>query len=440
MPLVCFGLSHRSATLDLVEAVSLSDERLTAMLVDVFQEEHLDEIACLSTCNRLEFYFFKSEVCHARRALLKRLSEESALNLRERRDQFYVLHDEKAVEHLFRVACGIDSLVVGENQILGQIRIGLERARELKTIGSNLLGLFERALNLGRRVRHETAIGRGDVSVASVAVSMTTQIFDDLEEKRVLVIGAGDTAKRAARSFRQRGVQFLTLANRSRERAEGLARELEANLIGLDQLDDELAQSDLVVSATSAEHFLLTPEQLSVAAGTRTPDAPLVVLDLALPRNVDPAARDLSNVRVYSLKDLEQVAEENLAQREAEIPKVEMLIVEETARYERWLNSNDAKELANALHRRIEETRRQHLERFGRQFPVEQQPDIDRLTQSLLRSVLHDVTLNIRSLENQSASGAEKFDFIRHLFNLPAEEHAIAPLPEDDEFFGLPKK
>lgn len=416
---VVVELSVRTAPLALVERASSGVPALLRSAAEVVERGAAHEALVVATCNRVELHAVAAEACAVRKAAKAALSEAAGFSVDELRTAVRVHRGEDAVRHTLRLACGLESMVLGEREILGQMRRARVAAETAGTSGPRLAALFRRASSAGRRARHEAALGRGVASVASVAASLTANAFDDLSQRRVLVVGAGETARSIVRNLQKRGAHHVLVANRTHARAEDLARELGARAVDFHDLGELLAECDIVAVATSAREFILGPAVVDPAMARRESGEPVVMLDLSMPRNIDPAVGDIDGVFLYSLQDIEQVAAANLASRAGDVARVEAIVDAETARHMEWLARGAASELADDLRRRMEELRRAHLERFASALPPEERERADRLTESLVRALLHDVTRNVRSLADDTQDGAREIDVARRLLGLP---------------------
>ena len=419
MSLVCFGLNHQSAPLTLLERVSFSSTQMQNFLQHLREQDEFEEIAGISTCNRTEFYYVARDSAAAQARLMQSIEtfRERGTLRTEIHGHSYTLRNDRAANHLFRVAAGVDSLIVGEAQILGQIRRAYEQAMTAGTVGGMLNQLMLRALTFGRRVRTETNIGRGNVSVASVAHRLALQAMPQMAEKTLLVLGAGETAQVAARLFVGEGIGQLYVLNRTQENAQALAGELGGQSLPLDRFESGIELADVIVCAVGAPHYIITANGLSQIMARRD-DRPMLLIDLSIPRNIDPDCGKVEGVKVLALEDLEAIAAENRANRAGEIRIIEELIEKETSNFVRWTQSTETGKLITAIRRQAEEIRQQQLARYCRNLPEDQKEQIVRFTDSLLRSVLHDVTKNIRSIDLETEAGLREFDLVCRLFNV----------------------
>lgn len=422
MSFFCFGLSHRTANLSLLESVSFSPGDMGAFLASLRADENIREAFGLSTCNRTEFLIVADNSHDALTWLLRRLFEVKGVDLRgDGAGCTFFYAEEMAVRHIFRVACGVESLVIGENEILGQLRRAREAAADAGHIGESLDSLLLRAIDVGRRVRQNTGISRGNVSVSSVAATLAERRLEDLSGCSGVVLGAGETAEVAAYQLKERGLGRLTIVNRTDERAAQLATAVGAHVAGFGQLETLLSQADVVVCATGAPDYVVGVSMVKSARSHRGKNG-LLFLDVSVPRNVDPAVGTIEGVDVYSLEDLTQLAEENRAAREAQVVEVEKIIETELDAYRVMRSSMDTSRLVSELYHRIERVRRDHLARHGHRLDGVDEERLDLFSSSLTRSLLHEFVENIRSLDLATREGRERFEIARELFNLGSEK------------------
>ncbi|MBI5079041.1 glutamyl-tRNA reductase [Candidatus Saganbacteria bacterium] len=330
MELRLLGLSHKTAPVEVREKVAIAPQRLKEALKFFLsgdgEEKH--EVVILSTCNRTEIY----TVSESFKKAFDFLENYFQIYISEVEKHLYHYSGVKAAEHLMRVASGLDSMIVGEGQVLGQVKGAWQAAQELKTTHSLLNALFNRAISCGKRSRSETKINQGAVSVGSAAVELAKKIFGDLELRQVLIIGAGKMSEVAARLLKS---QVVFVANRTFFRAEELAAKIVGKAIKFDELDDYLKTCDIVISSTGSAHYIITQPRIhNVLEGRK--NNPLFLIDIAVPRDVDPRVGELSSVYLYDIDDLNAVAAENLKGRQLEIPKVEKIIEEEKENFIRW--------------------------------------------------------------------------------------------------------
>jgi len=325
--ILVLGLSHHSSPVALRERFAFGEARIPAVLQLMREERLVDEAVILSTCNRVEIY--ASTNLDAAQALpeLKNFLVKCHDYRDPLTDELYTLSEPHSVHHLFKVACGLDSMVLGETEILGQLKKAYDLALQHRHTGPKLNKAFQRAFNVAKHVRTETCIQRGSVSVGSVAVELAEKIFSSLAERHVMVIGAGDTSEKTARALLSRGAKSIVVANRSPERAEALATELGGRAVSFDDWSNDFAQVDIVISSTAAPHPILHRAKLEPLMKLRK-NRPLLLVDIAVPRDIDPDVNQLPNVYLYNIDDLQAIAADYLQQRKEEIARCEKIIVE----------------------------------------------------------------------------------------------------------------
>ncbi len=409
MKLTLAGVSHHKAPIELRERVALDLDacRVLAHRLD-------GEAVVLSTCNRTELYLVREEDA-------EELAVETLAALAgDRRDDLaaalYRLHDEAAALHLFRVAAGLDSLVPGEGEILGQVRAAFEAG----SVGPFLDKLFRQALHAGRRVRLETAISESPASVPSAAAALAQQVFDDLSGRRVLVLGAGKMSEATARNLGSRGADVAVVANRTLAHGEELARRLGAQALELDAIGAELEHADVVVSATGAADHVLSRDVVAGSLRARK-GRPLLLVDLAVPRDLDPAINELDGCFLYDVDDLEAVVAETLSGRRTEAAQAERMVAEEADRFRDWQASLDVVPTIASLRALAEEIRDSELARAGGRLSEREREHVESVTSQILAKLLHLPTIRMKEAA-AAADGVVYADVVRHLFGLGEEE------------------
>jgi glutamyl-tRNA reductase len=395
------GINHRTAPVSLREKVAFSEERLLAALRALRQEAGVAEVVILSTCNRTELYWAGS----ASGAELSQWLERHHGNNLDLASSLYVHQESRAVEHAFSVASGLDSMVLGEAQILGQLKDAYRVAQEAGSTGPSLNKLFQAAFSAAKRVRSETRIGANAVSLASATVSLARRVYSDLSAHTALMVGAGDMNALAARHFISAGVKRMVIANRSLGRAQALAAELKAHAVGLDALDQELAQADIVIACTASPVPLITKAAAEAAVRARR-RRPIFMVDLAVPRDIEPAVADLEDVYLFSIDDLQQLIDENRQQREVAAGGARLVIDEEVARFLTESRAKDAGPAIRALRDQAEGIRSNTVEQARRLLAAGKSPDevIEYLANTLTNRLLHTPTQALRQAAELSDS------------------------------------
>ncbi|MSU59808.1 MAG: glutamyl-tRNA reductase [Pedosphaera sp.] len=327
MSVLVLGLSHRTSPVELREQFAFAEAHIPETLAQLRAQGIADEAVILSTCNRVEIYAAtKLEPAKAfgelKQFLVKLHAYENSLT-----DELYTFAEPQSVHHLFKVAAGLDSMVLGETEILGQLKTAYDLALKHGHTGARLNKIFQRAFNVAKHIRTETNIQRGSVSVASVAVELAEKIFNTLAGRDVMVIGAGDTSEKTARALLSRGARSVIVANRTHERAEALAKELNGRAVRFDDWSREFAQVDIAISSTAAPHHILDRAKLEPIMKLRR-NRPLLLVDIAVPRDIDPEVNFMENVYLYNVDDLQGIANDYLKQRQDEIARCEAIIVE----------------------------------------------------------------------------------------------------------------
>lgn len=422
MTLAVVGTSHHTAPVEVRERFAVPEGDVVRELQALREEAGVRESVLLTTCNRSELYVHPGgpdEIEAARRMLARRAGA-----LDEPVDRYlYVHRDEEAVGHLFRVAAGMDSMILGEDEIQGQVREAYERAAGSEVdpplAGPILTRLFERALSVGGRVRSDTRLGEGAASVASVAVDLAGKVFGSLRQRRVLVLGAGSTAELVVESLAREGVHGVVVANRTYERARDLAARLRGEAVRFEDMARTLARTDIVVTSTSAPHPLVTPETVR-SAFPDGPRRPFLVIDIAIPRDVDPAVGDEPNVFLYNVDDLRQIVDENLERRRNALPRAEEIVREEAAEFRAWMASREVVPMIRSLRSRGHRLRREELERALpslEHLDDEDRERVEELARRLVNKMLHEPTVRLKEAA-ANGRGPDLVEAVRFLYDL----------------------
>ncbi len=445
MTILCLGLSHKTSPVELRERLNFTSTSLRAALARFgcgrdARPAGISELAILSTCNRLELYacVHSAEAQGAQTAddvfapLLDFVVEARGLPAAEFEAHLYRHAGRDAVTHLCRVAAGLDSMILGEPQILGQVFEAREMARAQGAAGPVLSALFRTAIRAGKRARAETAIGRNPASVSSVAVRLAEQVVGELAGRRVLVIGAGEMGTLAVEALRVRGVRHIAVVNRTRRRAAELAERWGGQAFSFEQLVEAIRQADIVIASTEAPHTIIGPGMVRETLIGRS-GQPLVLIDIAVPRNVDPAVGDIPNVYVFNIDDLQTRLEGAIVERQNEVPRVESIVAQEVMTFEEWLRGVDIMPVITDLRQKAEAIRQRELDRTLRHLPDLDSPtreQIERLSRSLVNKLLHEPTVRLRT-EAGNGQAAQYADVVRDLFGLTAKQ-VRSVLPEDE--------
>jgi glutamyl-tRNA reductase len=417
MTLVLVGISHHRAPVELRERVALGGREASELSRALAGAA--GEAVCLSTCNRTELYLVDADGAQAEVRASASLDAISGLADERLSSALYRLRDEAAALHLFRVAAGLDSMVPGEGEILGQVRA----AYELGAPGPVLDRLFRQALHAGKRVRAQTAIAESPASVSAAGAALAQQVFGELEGRAVVLIGAGKASELAARNLLSRGARISFVANRTRERAVELAGRLGAEPLALEELPSALARADVVVSSTSAPGLVLRRADLEPVLPARR-GRPLFLVDLAVPRDLDPAIHELDDCYLYDIDDLEAVVAASLAGRRREAERAEAIVAEQADRFREWQASLDVVPAIASLRARAEEIRAAELERLQGRLGALSEAErraVESATARIVDKLLHLPTVRMKEAA-VTADGVLYADAVRHLFGLGEDE------------------
>jgi glutamyl-tRNA reductase len=420
--LLALGVSHKTAPLDLRERLSLTEGRAVGALNELTAAAGIHEAVAISTCNRTELYLVVSDPVEAESTALGVLTRQAEIRPTELLGHLYSLRSGEAAKHLFRVTAGLDSMIVGEAEIQGQVKRAYELAVVEGGTGPILNRLFRGALAAGGRVREETAIGEKGLSIPSVAVELARRTLGDLSEREVLVIGAGETAELVARALVARGVKTVFVANRHYDRAIGLAQRFGGDAVRFEELPERLGLADIVVSATNSPHHIVERDEFEQVMAGRE-GRPLLVVDIAVPRDIEPECREIPGVSLHDIDDVQQIAERNASGREAEARRAEPILAAEQDRFERWLASLEVVPTVASLRERADEVVRRVLaENDGR---WENLSDADRkrlaaMANAIASRLLHEPTLRMKNAAGND-SAYLYVSALRELFGLDAE-------------------
>lgn len=434
MHIIIVGLSHKTAPVEIREKLAFSPTAMARPLRQMLELPTIAEGLIVSTCNRVEIYAATKEPDAAMAEVRRFLAEYHEITPEEINDNLYDYQGEDAIRHLFRVASSLDSMVLGEPQILGQIKTAYGYAAEFKTAGLILNRFLHKAFSVAKRVRTETGIASNAVSVSFAAVELARKIFDRLDDKGVMIIGAGEMCELAARHFVSNGVSKVLVTNRTFERAEKLAAEFQGRAIPFDSFVDHLAEVDIVMTSTGAPNFILGKRQMEEVLKRRK-NRPMFLIDIAVPRDIDPKVNKIDNAYLYDVDDLQGVVQANLRERKKEASKAEAIIKQEIGQFHQWLGNLEVKPTVIALRHKLEEIRRQELEKtFGnlKDLSSKQRKSIEAMAGAIINKVLHQPTAVLKRAQNDT-SGEDYVDAVRVLFDLPTpadDDKEIKPLDD----------
>jgi len=430
MHLLLLGVSHKTAPVDLRERLDFSSRDLGAAVEALATRPSTAESVVLSTCNRAEIYVASDDPFRAREDVTGFLSDYHSLDPEVFRPHLFSHHDEAAARHLFRVAAGLDSLIVGEPQILGQVKDAFQLASQRRCTGPILSKLFHWSFGVGKRVRTETALGQGAVSISFAAVALARKIFGRLEGRRVLVIGAGEISTLTAEHLRAQGVGEILITSRTQANAAALAAAVDGRVLSWDEAIAALGTTDIVVTATGSQRPILSRAHVEAAAGRRRGD-PLFIIDMAVPRDVEPAVGDLEQVFLYNIDDLLSIVEENLSRRTAEMQHAEAIVAEELDKFASWQRSRGAVPTVVALRQRFDAIRRSELQRLESKLtglPPEARAKVDEVTRLIVEKLLLDPTEQLKALPDEETQVAYT-EAVNRLFRLRVNE-STSELPD----------
>ena len=421
MNIAVIGLSHKTAPVEVREKLSIPETKIESAIAQLCGYPHVEEVAILSTCNRLEIYIVTSDTEPGIREVTQFLSESSKLPLVSLRPHLFMLLHEDAVMHLMRVAAGLDSLVLGEGQILAQVKQTHKLAQQYKGISRILERLFKQALTAGKRVRTETSIGTGAVSISSAAAELAQMKGQNLASSKIAILGAGKMSRLLVQHLLSKGASEISIINRSVRRSEELAsqfKEAPLHLHPLSEMMQVIAASDLVFTSTAATDPLLNKARLEAVLGQ---NQSLMLVDISVPRNVDADVNELQNVRAFNVDDLKAVVAQNHETRRKMAQEAEGLLEEEIAAFDVWWRSLETVPTISCLRDKIESIREQELEkalsRLGSEFAEKHQEVIEALTRGIVNKILHDPMVQLRAQQDIEVR-RQAMQTLQTLFNL----------------------
>ncbi|MEA2489895.1 MAG: glutamyl-tRNA reductase [Acidobacteriota bacterium] len=419
MPLILVGLNHRTAPLDVRERLSVIEPRLAETTSALHAVEGIDGAAVVSTCNRVELVISTRDEDVVTN-LVDWLAERASTARTELEKHLYVLRHGDVVKHLFRVASGLDSMIVGEPQISGQVRKAFVTAQQLRTLDSLLQQLFDNTMRVARKVRTETGIGEHAVSVPYAAVELAKKIFGELRGLQVLLLGAGEMGELTAAHLHEQEVKQVFVANRSFERAVELAHRYDGQAVQFDRFDENLGRCDIVIASTGAPHYLIEPAHVSRAVEGRR-NRPLFLIDLSVPRNIDPAVARVGGAYLYNVDDLQQVADANRELRQQKATVAEQIVLREVDGFRKRLVAQDAVPTILELQQRLEAIRTAELEKCLRHvgpITAEQRTALEMFSTQLINKILHYPILQLKDATDEPQERESLRRTIRKIFGL----------------------
>lgn len=419
MYVVLVGLSHKTAPVELREKLSISPVKQKEALSKLLSYKHVAEAVILSTCNRTEIYAVASDPQGGEKDIIDFLLSYHPINKKELLSHLYFYKLDQAIHHLFRVASSLDSMVVGEAQILGQVKEAYGYALEAEATQTILNRLFTHALRAGKRVRTETAIGESATSVSSAAVELAKNVFEDLEGRTVMVLGAGETSELTVQALQGSGVSSVIVSNRTFERAEELAQIFGGKAVKFDRFGEHMVDADIVISSTGAPHYVVKRDDMVKVMHQRR-HAPIFLIDIAVPRDIEPAVGDIYNVFLYDIDDLESVVQSNLAERTREADKAERIVGEEVSGFLAWISSLEVAPTIADLKDKAEAIRAAEIEKLLSKLSNltdKDRNEVNAVTKLILAKLLHGPIVYLKEHQHEKDEYLH-VETLRKLFGL----------------------
>ncbi len=430
--LLCLGVSYKAAPVALRERVALTEQAVRRLTDSLCAQDEIAEAVAISTCNRTEIYLVGDPVA-AEGAALAALARHADIRPTELAELVYTPRNCDAARQLFRVTAGLDSMILGEHEVQGQVKRAYDAALAAGSTGPLTNRLFSAALHTGKRVRSETALGSSHVSISSVAVELADALLGELAGRHVVIIGAGETSELTAQALAERGVRTIFVANRHADRARGMAERFGGAVVGLDHLPEQLVAADIVLASTASPHAIVGADELELVMAERD-GRPLLLIDIAVPRDIDPACAELDGVTLRDIDDLQAVLAHNLSSRAADAPRAEQIVAEEIDRFAGWLGTLDVRPTIAALRERADQIVEQVLTENSGRWESASAADLARI-ETLARAVtarlLHEPTVRLKA--SDAARRHRGVELLRELFALGrSADDAAAQAPTDE--------
>ena len=413
------GVNHKTTPVEIREKLAFNQAKLEASLEELVSSPEIIENIILSTCNRVEIYARVENTDRGIQLLQDFICDYHSISQGNLDQYFYSFCDNQAVEHLFRVSSSLDSMVLGEAQILGQVKDAYSTARSFSSTGMVLNQLFEKAFNVAKKVREETGISERGVSISSAAVELAKKIFEDLENHSVMLVGTGEMAELAAKHLISYGVKTVYVASRTYERAAALAQTLNGCALDFEAFKEEMHKADIIITSTAAPTFIIQKEMMEKAIQKRK-NKPIFLIDIAVPRDIAPEVNELENVYLYDIDDLQNVVNANMEERQKEAENAMDIIKHEVTKFNNWFSTLDAVPTIVEMRNRAEGMRKTEVEKNLKNMDhlsTDDKESIHLLTQSIVNKILHKPTINLKK-KTQSQDGHIYLKAIRHLFHL----------------------
>ncbi|MBI3377682.1 MAG: glutamyl-tRNA reductase [Nitrospirae bacterium] len=421
MNILIVGLNHKTADVDIRERLAFNGQKLEEGLQRIKTLPDVKEAVILSTCNRVEIYAAVTNAAAAHEAIKNFISEFHGIDRSALETSLYAYEDINAVRHVFRVASSLDSMIVGEPQILGQIKDAFDFSLQKKTTGILLNKLMKKTISVAKRIRTETKIAENAVSISFAAVELAKKIFTDLSTKSFMLLGAGDMAELAARHLMSSGVKDVLVANRTYESGEKLAKEFNGRAVRFDDFIHEMVHTDIVICSTGASKYVLMKEQMQKVMKERR-HKPVFIIDISVPRNIDPSINDIDNVYLYDVDDLHGIVDTNKLERQKEAEKAEGIIAEEIETFQKWLASLDSVPTVVALRNRADAVKKEEIEKLLNKLPAlgeKEKEAVEYMANAIINKLIHPPTA---ALKEDSEDKDILIAAIRKLYGLDKEE------------------
>ncbi len=421
--ILALGISHKTAPVAVRERLAFTDRQALQFAQEALRNAEIDEAVVICTCNRTEVYLVVGDPVQAEAELLRMLSERAGMRPTQLAEVIYSPRNCDAARHLYRVASGLESMVLGEAEIQGQVRRAHEMAMQAGCTGPLSNRLFAAALSTGKRVRSETGIGQSRLSISSVAVDLASRLLGSLTDRHVVIVGAGETSELTASALSARGAGTVFVANRHAKRALSIAERFGGSVVSLDELPEQMTAADIVVSSTSSPHQIIDDDDLALVMEMRE-GRPLLLIDIAVPRDIDPACNELEGVTLYDIDDLQAIVSRNVDARAELMPQAEQIIEEEISRFARWLGQSEALPTVSALRAHADALVRDVLSDNDGHWESASAADLSRveaIANAVASRLLHEPTVRLRSLPEQRRHAS--LELVRELFGLSDERN-----------------
>jgi glutamyl-tRNA reductase len=422
MAFIILGLSHKTTPIELREKLAILEKDVPGILAGLIQSPEIQEAMLVSTCNRVEACIVAQHPARALEVVKQMYCERGDLSLAALEPHLYLREGELAVGHLFKVTAGLDSLVLGEPQIAGQVKDSYSRAVDANTTGPYLNKLLHRTFNVSKKIRTETGIGRHPVSISYAAVLLAERIFGNLGEKRVLLIGTGEMGRLAAKHLAERQVGEIWIANRTRAKAEEVLKELDATVIPFEEVHERLHEADIIITSTGAEDYVIQTSHVDTAMKKRKND-PMFFIDISVPRNIEPTINQIQNVYLYDVDHLQGIVDTNQKEREQEARRAEGMIAEEVKSFLDYVSQMGVSPTIRQLSQKFDMIRRKEVENYlGRRpnLSQEDRDEVEACTKAIVNKILHEPIITMKT-DAKEDGGHKTSEFLRKIFKLESE-------------------